>query len=87
MSSKTCMSRRLHLIRPLASCKTSSCLSSTYSGFEFWVLVFEFWALRFLDLGASFSRFGCVVFEIWVLRASVSVFECFVFEATQPNSG
>ena len=46
----------------------------------------SFWALRFRDLGASFSigalfsRFRCLVFEIWVLRASVFVFECFVFE-------
>ena len=41
----------------------------------------------FLDLGASFSSFGCFVFESWVLRfrnlgASVFVFECFVFETT-----
>ena len=43
---------------------------------------FEFWVLRFRFLGASFSRFGCSVFEIWVLRASVFVFECFVFETT-----
>ena len=28
------------------------------------------------------SSFGCFVFEIWVLRASVFVFECFVFETT-----
>ena len=54
--------------------------------------------LRFRVLGASFSRFrslrfrdfgvfvfdlGCFVFEFWVLRASVFVFECFVFETTQ----
>ena len=26
------------------------------------------------------SRFGCFVFEIWVLRASVFVFECFPYE-------
>ena len=38
--------------------------------------------LRFRDLGASFSSFGCFVFEIWVLRTSVFVFECFVFETT-----
>ena len=44
--------------------------------------VFEFRVLRFRDLGASFSSFGCFVFEIWVLRASVFVFECFVFETT-----
>ena len=34
--------------------------NSTYSGFEFWVL-------RFRDLGASFSSFGC-----FVLRSSFS---------------
>ena len=65
--------------------------------FEFWVLrfrdfgapfssfgcfVFDFWVLRFRFLGASLSRFGCFVFESWVLRASVFVFECFVFETT-----
>ena len=38
--------------------------------------------LRFRVLGASFSSPGCFVFEIWVLRASVFVFECFVFETT-----
>ena len=69
--------------------------------FEFWVLrfrdfgvfvfdlecfVFEFWVLRFRDLGASFSSFGCFVFKFWVLRASVFVFECFVFETTVINS-
>ena len=31
------------------------------------------------------SSFGCFVFEIWVLRASVFVFECFVFETTALN--
>ena len=44
--------------------------------------VSSFWVLRFRVLGASFSRFGCFVFEIWVIRASVFVFECFVFETT-----
>ena len=38
--------------------------------------------LRFRVLGASFSRFRVFVFEIWALRASVFVFECFVFETT-----
>ena len=37
--------------------------------------VFDFWVLRFRDLGAPFSSFRCSVFEIWVLRASVFVFE------------
>ena len=36
--------------------------------FDLGVFVFEF-------VGASFSSFGCFVFEIWVLRASVFVFE------------
>ena len=52
--------------------------------FDFACFVFEFWVLRFRVLGASFSSFGCFVFEIWVLRASVFVFECFVFETTHP---
>ena len=52
--------RCLHLVR-LASCKTLSCSSSTYSGFEIW-------ELHFRVSGASFSRFGCSVFEPWVLR-------------------
>ena len=39
----------------------------------------------FRDLGASFSSFGCFVFESWVLcfrvlGASFSRFGCFVFE-------
>ena len=34
------------------------------------------------DSGGSFSSFGIFVFEFWVLRASVFVFECFVFETT-----
>ena len=50
----------------------------------------SFWVLRFRFVGASFSSFGCSVFEFWVLRfrdlgqlrASVFVFECFVFETT-----
>ena len=46
------------------------------------VFVFEIWVLRFRVSGASFSSFGCFVFEFWVLRASVFVFECFVFETT-----
>ena len=35
---------------------------------RFGCFVFEFWVLRFRDLGAPFSRFGCSVFEVWVLR-------------------
>ena len=42
----------------------------------------RFRVLRFRDLGVSFSSFGRFFFEIWVLRASVFVFECFVFETT-----
>ena len=55
-------------------------IGASFSRFR--CFVFEFWVLRFRDLGASFSSFGCFVFEIWVLRASVYVFECFVFETT-----
>ena len=50
-----------------------------------------FWVLLFRDLGASFSigasfpRFRWFVFEICVLRASVFVFECFVFETTSQS--
>ena len=48
---------------------------SSFGGFVFdlGVFVFEF-------VGASFSRFRVFAFEIWLLRASVFVFECFVFE-------
>ena len=49
---------------------------------SFGCFVFDFWMLRFRDLGAPFSSFGGFVFEIWVLRASVFVFECFVFKTT-----
>ena len=37
--------------------------------------------LRFRVLGASFSSVGCFIFEIWVLRASVFVFETIASEA------
>ena len=65
----------------------SSFLGASFSSFGCFVFdlgcfVFEFWVLRFRVLGASFSSFGCFVFEFWVLRASVFVFECFVFETT-----
>ena len=68
--------------------------------FEFWVLRFRdlgasfssFGCFVFEIQGSSFSSFGCFVFdlgcfvfEIWVLRASVFVFECFVFETTKPR--
>ena len=55
-------------------------LGASFSRFR--CLRFRSRVLRFRDLGASFSRFGCFVFEIWVLRTSVFVFECFVFETT-----
>ena len=43
--------------------------------------------LRFRFLGASFSRFGCSVFEFWVLRfrdlgALFSRFGCFVLRSS-----
>ena len=56
--------RCLHLVR-LASCKTLSCSSSTYRGFEIWVL-------RFRALGASFARSGCFVLGSLFLSASFS---------------
>ena len=43
--------------------------------------------LRFRDLGCFIFDLGCFVFEIWVLRASVFVFECFVFETTEATTG
>ena len=46
------------------------------------VLRFRDLGSSFSRLGASFSRFGVFVFEIWGLRASVFVFEGFVFETT-----
>ena len=54
---------------------------------SFGCFVFDFWVLRFRDLGASFSRFGCFVFEFWVLRfrvlgASFSSFGCFVLRSS-----
>ena len=49
---------------------------------EIWVLRFRDRVLHFRDLGSSFSSFGVFVFEIWGLRSSVFVFECFVFETT-----
>ena len=42
----------------------------------------RFRVLRFRDLGCFVFDLGCFVFEFWVLRASVFVFECFVFETT-----
>ena len=43
--------------------------------------------LRYRDLGASLSRFGCFVFESWVLHlldldASLSKFGCFVLRSS-----
>ena len=53
---------------------------------SFGCFVFEIRVLSFRDLGASFSSFRCFVFEFWVLRASVFVFEGFVFKTTLHNS-
>ena len=52
---------------------------------EFRVLGSSFSRFRGLHLqvlGGSFASLGCFVFKIWVLRASVFVFECFVFKTT-----
>ena len=51
---------------------------------RFGCFVSEFWVLHFRVLGAPFSSFWYFVFEIWVLCASLFVFEsfgCFVFES------
>ena len=77
-------------LKPTTDAKVFGFLGALFSSFgcfvfEFWVLRFRSRVLRFRVLGASFSRFGCFVFEIWVLRASVFVFECFVFETTSEN--
>ena len=55
-------------------------LGASFSSFG--CFFFESWVLCFRVLGASFSRFESFIFEIWVLRASVFVFECFVFKTT-----
>ena len=55
-------------------------LGASFSSFG--CFVFEFWVLRFRDLGVFVFDLGCFVFEFWVLRASLFVFECFVFETT-----
>ena len=51
---------------------------------RFWGLRFRSRVLHFRDLGVFVLDLGCFVFEIWVLRASVFVFQCFVFETTFP---
>ena len=83
--------RCFHLNR-IASCKTYSlqwfrvlgALFSTFECFVFEILgsSFSIQGASFSIQGASFSSFGCFVFAFWVLRASVFVFECFVFETT-----
>ena len=57
---------------------------------SFGCFVFDFWVLRFRDLGApfsslgaSFSSFRCFIFKFWVLRfrdlgASFSRYGCFM---------
>ena len=62
--------------------------------FDLGCFVFEFWVLRFRDLGASFSSLGCFVFDLGcfvvefrVLRfrdlgASFSSFGCFVLRSS-----
>ena len=50
--------------------------------FDLGVFVFEFLGASFSSFGCFVFDVGCFVFEIWVLRVSVFVFECFVFETT-----
>ena len=59
----------LHLVW-LPSCKTFKSLSLNVQWFRV--------------LGALFSSLGCSIFETWVLRALVVVFERFVFETSLP---
>ena len=64
-------------------------LGASFSSFG--CLVFEFWVLRFRDLGVFVFDLGCFVFEFWVLSfrdlgVLVFVFECFVFETTSYTS-
>ena len=58
------------MLGPAACDLTRDCLvflkDRQVSSFE--CFVFDFWVLRFRDLGAPFSIFGCFVFEFWVLR-------------------
>ena len=62
---------------------TLSMVSTTrVKSFEFWGLRLRVLGASFSGLGSSFSSFGCFVFEIWVLRASV-----FVFETTHKRVG
>ena len=49
---------------------------------SFGCFVFEIWGSLFSSCGCFVFDWGCFVSEIWVLRASVFVFECFVFETT-----
>ena len=49
---------------------------------SFGCFVFEFWVLHFRDLGVFVFEFWVLRFRSRVLRASVFVFECFVFETT-----
>ena len=76
--------RRIRFIIVLDSCCISIGLvfikDRLVSSFR--VLRFRSRVLRFRDLGCFVFDLGCFVFEFWVLRASVFVFECFVFETT-----
>ena len=46
--------------------------------FDFCVLCFEFWVLRFWVLGASFSKFGCLVLRSSFSSASFSKLLCWI---------
>ena len=64
-------------------CFVFEILGSSFSSFGCFVL--EIWGSSFSSFGCFVFYLGCFVFEIWVLHASVFVFECFVFETTIPR--
>ena len=68
-------------LKPTTDAKVFGFLGASFSSFG--VFVFEFWVLRFRDLGVFVFDLGCFVFEFWVLRfgdlgASFSRFRRFV---------
>ena len=53
-------------LKPTTDAKVFGFLGASFSSFG--VFVFEFWVLRFRDLGVFVFDLGCFVFEFWVLR-------------------
>ena len=72
-------------LKPTTDAKVLGFLGASFSSFG--VFVFEFWVLRFRDLGVFVFDLGCFVFEFWVLRfgdlgASFSRFRRFVLRSS-----